>query len=217
MRYLTIDDTYVVIFSSCRYTGSLVKADPDTAALAHIITTPVGELKLKIAARHEATDLVADAQGVVAFYDRVLKEGVLAVSRKAFAHFASRTASGYLKILPKAATDIVKLPQVERKKAISVMVDALGEKGLPVELAQQGKDLTVGLKNRDAAQAGVDKAELNVTKARTAEAEARDAVLVAYRTLHAQLTLKFPNDKPRVESYFRSPVVKKAKVAVVAG
>ena len=81
------------------------------------------------------------------------------------------------------------------------MVDALGEKGLPAEFAQLGKDLALAQKNRDAADAGVLTAELAATKARTAEDEARGAVLVAYRTLHAQLTQKFPNDKPRVESH----------------
>lgn len=214
MRFLTINDSYTLVFGCCRFTGSTTKADPETVSFSPLIAAPVSSLKQKIAARQEATDAIADAQGVVAYRERLLKELVLAVSRKAFAHFASRTAPGYLKILPRAGSDILALPQADRRKALLAMSDALAEKGLPADLAQLGKDLTVAQKNRDTAEAGVVTAELTASKARGVESEARDCVLVAYRTLHAQLTLKFPNDKARVESYFRSPTVKKAaKVA----
>ena len=217
MRFLTANDSLTVTFGCLRFTGSAVKADPDTIMFAAITAGPATTFKTKIGLRNDATDHVADTQGVVAFRERQLREVVMTIGRKAFAHFGARTAPGYLKILPRAPSEIVVLPLADRRKVVLAIVDALGEKGLPADLAQLGKDLAATQKNRDTADADVVTAEIAVTKARAAENDARDAVLVAYRSLHAQLTLKFPNDKPRVESYFRSPVVKKAKVAVVAG
>jgi hypothetical protein len=213
MRYLTNKDSYPVIFYCTRFTISNTKADPETAMLTPVLGTPTTAFKTKMTARQTATDAAYDAQGVVGYRERLLRELVLAVSRKAFAHFASRTTPGYLQILPRSASETLALPQVERKKALLQLQDALAEKGLPTELTALGKDLTVAVKNREAADAGVTTAALAETKAKTAEAAALDELVVAYRALHAQLTLKFPNDKPRVESYFRSPAVKKvAKV-----
>ncbi len=217
MRFVTKDDPIAVIFGCCRFSGSAVKADPDVASFAPVLTKPVAAFKVAIAARQEADDTIADAHGVVAYRERLLHQCVIAVSRKAFAHFASRMAPGYLKILPKAATDILKMPQADRRKILLAMIDALAEKGLPAEFAQLSKDLAAAQKNREAADAAVVAAELAFGKARTAEGDAKDAVVVGYRSLHAQLTLKFEQDKPRVESYFRSPPKKVKTPAPAAG
>lgn len=210
MRFLTMTDKYPTTFKCCRFAGAAVKADPDVAMFAPGLVAPVATLKGKIASRQEAEDLIADAQGAVTYRERLLREAVLAISRKVFAHYGSRTAPDYLKILPKAGSDINALQPVERAKAVAALVDALAEKGLPPEFAPLGKNLAVAQKGFEVAAAQVVTAELGASKAKTAENDARTAVVTAYRALHAQLTLKFPNDKARVEGYFWSPTVKKS-------
>ena len=108
------------------------------------------------------------------------------------------------------------MPAPDRAKAVAGIIDALAAKGLPAELSAIGKEQAVLQKNYSAATAQVTAAELAAKKAKRAESDARGAVVAAYRTLHAQLTLKFPTDKARVARYFWSPPNRKAAKAAKA-
>lgn len=205
MRFLTDLDSLAAHLTCARYTAARIKADEVVAPMATLVTDPRTDLKLKMAARNDALDELTDSQAVRDDRDRRLRDLLLDLGRRAHAHFGSRSHAGFLRILAKPPSTVASLPADERKKAVQAVVAALADKATPAELAGLGKPIAAAQKAVDAAQAALTAAELKVADCRRMEADAKTALQVGYRRLHAQLTDKFAADKSRVEGYFRSP------------
>ena len=104
-------------------------------------------------------------------------------------------------------------PVKHRATSIGGFVKRVISGKTPRELLPLGKKISEQWAEVLAAEVTVDEAAQTALDAEEAARAAREGWQTGYRRLHAQLTDRFPNDKKRVERYFKSAALGKIKRA----
>ena len=195
------------------YIIARLKAKAATQDLVATLQPAQLKLKASMGAR-EAADTQAIEAGA-ATDDRLgdLREQILAFGVKAFGHFGSRKAEGYLAIYPKAPSDLVKTPVAQRDAVFARLRKAA--LAAPKELAVFAKDLeAAGAAWAKAVTAEAAAAEA-LAQAVKAEKKAADEWQTAVRVLKARLTERYPRSPEKVAGFFPAAAGKKAAAAQV--
>ncbi len=194
------------------YIIARLKAKPATKDLVATLQPAQTKLKGAMTVREAADTLAIEAGANLddRYLDLCEQIGIFGV--KAFGHFGSRTAEGYLEIFPKAPSILVKTPVLQRAAVFAKLRKAA--LAGPKELAAFAKEL-------DATGAAWDKAVLDDAAAQEAlavavkaEKKAADEWQTAVRVLKAQLAQRFPRNPEKVASFF-PPTPKKAAVVAL--
>jgi hypothetical protein len=219
MRFPTSSDSVQTLINLGRYASSRVRADPEVKSLAYLIADAQATLVKAIGARNGAADLLIDREAVRDHAVLQLNNVVMDLGRQAYAQFGSRSDKGYLRLFPQAPSAIALVPDRERQSVLTGFIKEWKSAQTPKAFAPTVKKLLEAWAAVEAADTGVAAHDAQLMAEREAEGAAREGWYAGYRRLHAQLTDKFPQDKGRVESYFRSAAVKaKAKKpALVTG
>lgn len=195
-----------------------VNADDETqGAAADLLACRTG-LKVRLGKRNDAADNVVQARAVRAMALLKASKWLRQLGLDTTAAFAGKKQSpDYLRILPMAPSKMISQSAAARADSIAKVLKALAHPATPKSLhpsAEKGKLLLAALVQ----------CEAHVTEHRAIWSDrvddinvARTAWFTAYKSLNAALTLKFPDDKERVNAYFDEPSVgtSKADEAVV--
>jgi len=183
------------------YVAAAVKADPDTAADVGLIAADQHKLDAAVVARREADTVAIEAGALADHRLGVLRREIVAFGVKAFGHFGSRSAAGYVRIFAAAPSQIIATSGDARARAFDAVRKAAADKETPKELAEAAKALEAAFKAHDAAAASDAKAAAALRAAIDAEDKAADGWHTAVRRLRGRLIMLFPRDSARVNGY----------------
>ena len=211
MRQLSVTDAVGTFIDLGRYASSRVRADAEVSALAKVIAVPQAALLKAMGARNAANDALIDREAERDFAADQFNAAMMDLGRQAYAFYGSREEPGYLRLFSKAPSVLAKTPDRDRLLIYGTVLKEAQAPDSPKAFVPTVKKLAEAYKAVQAGQHAVGEAQKAVDKARKAEQSARGDWLAGYRRLHAQLTDRFPRDKPRVEHYFRSAPAPKRK------
>ncbi len=218
MRFPTTVTSIEDCFELGFYAACAVAADDETAGLETGMASEDKAFRAKVAARDVAKDGLTMARAKQAVPRRRIAAWYRQLERDAKAAYGGNTtASGFRKLFPRSAAKVLLLPLAERYAVIAAAVVELADPAQPKALQafhKAGLTLVTSLAVADGA---VAKAQKTLDDAIVVVHDARTPWLAGYRSLHAGLTLKFPSDKERVESYFMQPAVARVKKPAANG
>ncbi|MBM4345259.1 MAG: hypothetical protein FJ100_17960 [Deltaproteobacteria bacterium] len=185
----------------CIYIIAAVKADPETAAEVNLIELEQAKLESSFEGRRKADKGAIEAGAVVDCRLGALRREIVAFGVKAFGHFGSRTADGYVRIFAESPSKIANATGESRANKFTAVRAAVADKQTPKELADAAKALEGAFKAYDTALAADALATGGPKAAADAENKAADAWHTAVRKLRGRLIMLFPRDAGRVKSY----------------
>ena len=217
MRFPQLSTAISVLINLGWFLICALRAEPETAGMDAVMTAADDGVRKSIGARNKATDMLTAARAYRAVCRRQAGRWLLRVSLDLNRSFDNKKqALGYVRILPKPPSALLRLGIADRMAAFEAVLRALKDPQTPKELAALA---TEGAKRIDAlrgADQGVTAAEIELSKTVHGIAVAREAWFAAYRAAYGALLAKYPLDKDTVESFFDEPPVPPKKVTTDA-
>lgn len=201
------------------YIQALIKADPATADLADVLAHSQADLRAAMATRTEQDTAAIEAGAQADYWLGAVRRAMVVFATKAFGHFLSRKADGYVRLLPKAATALGGVPAAERVPTFDRLKKAALDKATPKELGPAAKELADTVDAWHAAIKVEGALDEQLAHALVTEKRVADAWHTSVRKLRGRLIDRFPRDARRVSSYFprRVATPAKPKAAVEVG
>ncbi len=193
------------------YIQALVKADPETRDLADVLAHSQRDLRATMVVRTEHDTNAIEAGADATFWLGAVRRAIVAFGTKAFGHFLSRKADGYLRLLPKSPTALGGVVAGQRAATFEKLKKAALDKATPKELQAAAKELADAIDGWSAAvkvEAAMDE---QLAQALAAEKKVADGWHTSVRKLRGRLIDRFPRDARRVSSYFPRRVASNGK------
>ena len=191
-----------------------VEADEDVKGMEATVLARRTNLKKALSNRNDASDNLVKTRAHRAGVRLKVQKWLRQVGLQAAAAFdGKKTSLDYKRILPLPPSKIMAQAAKVRLESLGKVLKALVHAGTPAvlkPLAALGQPLVDTLAQHETL---VEAARKVVTDRVDDIGVARQAWFTAYKSLEAALTLKFPDDAERVDSYFDQPQVANGTVA----
>lgn len=183
-----------------------VQADDDVNGLEKGLAAERAKLKKLRDARNDAADNLVKARAQQAIALLRLAKWLKQLALETTAAFGGKKKSlDYLRIFPVPASKMLAQGISDRVKSVEAVLKALAHPATPKTLTPAIKTGEALLKALNTASQGVVAAQLVVRDRADDIRAARQDWFKAYRSLHAALVQKFPDDLDRVNAYFDKP------------
>jgi hypothetical protein len=188
------------------YAICAVEADPEVANTEKALLAARQALKKLRDARNDAADDLVKARALHGMALLAVAKWLRQLGLDATAAFGGKKNSlDFKRIFPMAPSKMMGQAAAERVASMQQVLKALAHPATPKSLTPAIKSGEALLKVLEAKKAGVSAAQ-SVEKDRVDDIRvARVTWFNAYKSLEAALTLKFPDDRQRVDAYFDDP------------
>lgn len=188
------------------------KADADTRGLEGDLAGKHQDVKHALGARNQVRDDLTLARAVRAVAWRRGYSWLKQLNLDLTAAVGGKRKDVRLqRVLPLAPAKVFKLGRDKAREAFRAAVEALDHPDTPASAKAAKKAGAALLAEIVAADKEIVAKERQLDEAQKAIVRAREAWLVGYRGLFGALTVKFPEDKQMVESFFESPAAPAAE------
>jgi len=204
-----------VLRSYSVYTLARLKADPVTADLVDGLDKAQTMLQGAAAATDASSDAYLEALAARDACDLALDSAVVRAGLAALQVAGNRRESAsYRRLFPAGTTAITTLPLADEIVAVRLLEGRLAEETEGTGPKAAPPAVVAARQAAEAALARLSETTLTQGAARAAELTAREEWRRVMRKVFGELTVRFPDDRRQVESYFRAARVVHTDVTV---